>query len=116
MLEASRAQEVEDNRLAICVKYVSYSVIASNPQMDQVGKVERMKQCILEGMHPNFARPLVPQMVPPHYQHGAPPPPPEFFYNYHPAGAPLPPMPQYPRGRGMMGESTSQRSVRIEVV
>ena len=71
--------------------------------MDQVGKVERMKQCILEGMHPNFAHPVIPQMAPQRFHNQAPP---EFYYNFHPAGAPIPPQmttPQFPMGRGRGG-------------
>ena len=65
--------------------------------MDQVGKVERMKQCILEGVvNMNFRHPMLPQMGPPA---GPQFPGQEFYYNIR-QGAPMPPMPMGPMGRG----------------
>ncbi|XP_038061323.1 constitutive coactivator of PPAR-gamma-like protein 1 homolog [Patiria miniata] len=69
-------------------------------KMDQVGKVERMRQCIQEGVHIDFARPVIPHMGHPHQF-----PPQEYYYNFRPAGAGVPQIPpQMGRGRGMPGK------------
>ncbi|XP_072181724.1 constitutive coactivator of PPAR-gamma-like protein 1 homolog isoform X1 [Diadema setosum] len=79
-------------------------------KMDQVGKVERMKQCILEGVMLNFRHPMIPQMGPPA---GPPFPGHEYYYNFRQGGGPMPPMPMGPMGRGKRQMNT--RGGQLEV-
>lgn len=64
--------------------------------MDQVGKVERMKQVILEGVMLNFRHPMIPQMGPPA---GPQFPGQDFYYMRQGAPAPMHPMHMPPMGR-----------------
>ena len=58
-----------------------------------------MRQCIQEGVHIDFARPVMPPMGYLHQFQSQ-----EYYYNFRPAGASVPQMPpQMGRGRGMAG-------------
>ncbi|XP_070557996.1 LOW QUALITY PROTEIN: constitutive coactivator of PPAR-gamma-like protein 1 homolog [Ptychodera flava] len=78
-------------------------------QMDQVGKVERMRQVIMEGISDNlvFAKPTLPKMMN-SGMYGYPP----MYPNFRPAGA----VPPLPRHRGMGGKHTvNNRGGKLEV-
>ncbi|XP_063954002.1 constitutive coactivator of PPAR-gamma-like protein 1 homolog [Lytechinus pictus] len=77
-------------------------------KMDQVGKVERMKQVILEGVMLNFRHPMIPQMGPP----AGPQFPGQDFY-YMRQGAPMHPMHMPPMGRNK--RSMNARGGQLEV-
>lgn len=79
-------------------------------KMDQVGKVERMKQVILEGVMINFRHPMIPQMGPP--PPSAPFPGQEYYYNLR-QGAPMPPMHMPPMGR--KNRQVNARGGQLEV-
>lgn len=79
-------------------------------KMDQVGKVERMKQVILEGVMLNFRHPMIPQMGPPA---GPQFPGQDFYYMRQGAPAPMHPMHMPPMGRNK--RSMNARGGQLEV-
>ncbi|XP_006823145.2 constitutive coactivator of PPAR-gamma-like protein 1 homolog, partial [Saccoglossus kowalevskii] len=76
-------------------------------QMDQVGKVERMRQVIMEGISDNliFAKPSLPKMM-----NSSPYGYPIYPPSYRPAGS----MPQ-PRPRSMPGKPVNNRGGKLEI-
>ncbi|KAL8608817.1 hypothetical protein ACOMHN_051422 [Nucella lapillus] len=107
-------------------------------QMEQVMRVERLRQAVLENLRVEFAKPLLPGLYPhphphshshPHYPAGPfGPPGPHGPYGHHgpepmyrgqggPMGPLLPPGPKSPgRGRGILGRSpVDSRGGQLEI-